>query len=230
MQRHLISLFLFAVLGTPVRVSAAAPQIDTMAKRTAACIQCHGAQGRSKGTAYYPRIAGKPEGYLFNQLINFREGRRVNPAMNHLVEHLSDDYLREMATYFAAQHPPYAATAPTTAARAVLERGKQLVAAGDRTRGLPACIACHGQALAGVSPGLPGLLGLSRDYLNMQFGAWRNGVRKSIAPDCMGHIARKLTSADVTAVTAWLSAQPVPPGYQPAASAAPLPMQCGGVQ
>ncbi len=229
MHRHLISL-LFAVLAMPAFARASEPAIDSMAKRTAACIQCHGAQGRSTGTAYYPRIAGKPEGYLFNQLINFREGRRTNPAMNHLVEHLSDDYLREMAAYFAAQHPPYPAPARTAATNANLERGKQLVTAGDRARGLPACIACHGQSLAGVLPALPGLLGLSRDYLNMQFGAWRNGVRKSTTPDCMANIARKLTPADVAAVTAWLSAQPVPHDYKPATAAAPLPTPCGGVQ
>jgi len=230
MHRHLTSLFLFAILGPPALASAVPPQIDTMAKRTAACIQCHGAQGRSTGTAYYPRIAGKPEGYLFNQLINFREGRRINPAMNHLVEHLSDDYLREMAAYFAAQHLPYPAPARTTVAAATLERGKQLVTAGDRARGLPACIACHGQTLAGVAPALPGLLGLSRDYLNMQFGAWRNGVRRGAKPDCMANIARTLSPADVTAVTAWLSAQAVPQNYQAATSRAPLPMPCGGVQ
>lgn len=230
MHRHLTSLPLLVLLTIPGLAGAATPPIDSMAQRTAACIQCHGAQGRSTGTAYYPRIAGKPEGYLFNQLINFRAARRINPAMNHLVEHLSDAYLREMAAYFAAQHPPHPAPARTTAGSATLEHGKRLVTTGDRARGLPACVACHGQTLAGVAPALPGLLGLSRDYLNMQFGAWRNGARKSTKPDCMAHIARKLTPDDVAAVTAWLSAQPVPADYRPAATAVSLPMPCGGVQ
>ena len=42
----------------------------------------------------------KPAGYLFNQLVNFREQRRRYPFMNYIVAHLSDDYLREMGEYF----------------------------------------------------------------------------------------------------------------------------------
>ena len=49
---------------------------DTIAQRVAACVACHGQEGRSAPDAYYPRIAGKPAGYLYNQLANFRAGRR----------------------------------------------------------------------------------------------------------------------------------------------------------
>jgi cytochrome c553 len=47
-----------------------------MAKRMQACTTCHGAQGVTSNQAYFPRIAGKPAGYLFNQLANFKESRR----------------------------------------------------------------------------------------------------------------------------------------------------------
>ena len=46
--------------------------------------------------------------------------------------------------------------------------------------------------LTGVQPFIPGLLGLPRDYLNGQLGAWRSGQRRAVAPDCMAHIARQL--------------------------------------
>lgn len=201
-----------------------------MAERTAACVACHGAQGRATSSGYFPRIAGKPEGYLYQQLRNFREGRRRNPAMNHLVAHLTDDYLKEMARYFAAQHPPHAAPARTALPTAILERGRVLVHNGDPARKVPACIACHGQALAGVQPAIPGLLGLSSDYLTMQLGAWRGGARKAAAPDCMAHIAGGLTAQDVAAVAGWLAAQPVADATRPAAAARmALPMACGGV-
>ena len=51
---------------------------DTIAERVRACTVCHGKEGRATSDGYYPRIAGKPAGYLFNQLVNFREGRRRN--------------------------------------------------------------------------------------------------------------------------------------------------------
>ena len=50
---------------------------DTMAQRVLACTLCHGEQGRSTNAGYFPRIAGKPAGYLYNQLVHFRAGRRV---------------------------------------------------------------------------------------------------------------------------------------------------------
>jgi cytochrome c553 len=79
---------------------------------------------------------------------------------------------------------------------------------------------------------MPGLLGLPRDYILAQFGAWRSGVRRAAPPDCMGEIARRLSPEDLTAMAAWLSSQPVPHGAA-AADSVPgaLPLHCGsGVQ
>ncbi|WP_415842233.1 c-type cytochrome, partial [Paracidovorax anthurii] len=112
-----------------------------------------------------------------------------------------------------------------------LERGRRLVREGDAARGIPACVQCHGAAMTGVRPAIPALVGLPRDYVNSQIGAWQTGQRRSHAPDCMAQVARQLTADDVSAVSAWLAAQPVPDGGRPAGAAAgPLPMPCGGVQ
>ena len=75
---------------------------DTMAERVKACITCHGPEDKEGRDAYYPRIAGKPEGYLFNQLRNFRDGRRHYQPMAWLLKGLPDQYLRDMAAYFAS--------------------------------------------------------------------------------------------------------------------------------
>ena len=61
-----------------------------MTERVQACFSCHGKEGRTIYQEYLPRIAGKPEGYLFNQLLNFRDGRRNNAVMTHLLQPLSD--------------------------------------------------------------------------------------------------------------------------------------------
>jgi cytochrome c553 len=204
---------------------------DGMASRVMACTVCHGKEGRATPGGYFPRIAGKPAGYLYNQLLNFRDGRRSYPQMSYLIEHLTDDYLREIAAHFASLELPYAQPLPQQAAPLLLERGRLLVRQGDEGREIPACIRCHGDALVGVAPFIPGLLGLSRDYLSSQLGAWQTGQRRAQAPDCMAHIARRLTVEDVAAVSVWLAAQAVPGHGKPAmALAAPLPMLCGGVE
>jgi cytochrome c553 len=148
--------------------------------------------------------------------------------MTALVDPLSDAYLREIAAHFAALDLPYPPPQPADAAPAVLERGRRLVTEGDPARRVPACAACHGAALTGVLPATPGLLGLPRDYLNAQLGAWRNGQRQSEAPDCMAEVARALAPADVVALSQWLASQPLPARPRPASRLpAPPPLDCG---
>ncbi len=209
---------------------AATVLASSMASRVLACTACHGKEGRATPDGYFPRIAGKPAGYLANQLINFRDGRRSYPQMTYLLEHLTDDYLREMADHFAALDVPYPPPPAPQAPPAALEQGRKLVQVGDLARNIPACVACHGAAMTGVEPSIPGLLGLPRDYLNSQLGAWKTGQRRAHAPDCMADIARQLTPDDVSAVSAWLAAQPVAAGGKPARTLpAAMPARCGGV-
>ena len=216
-------------LAAPL-VAQAADKAQGMETRVLACIACHGKEGRATPEGYFPRIAGKPAGYLYQQLLNFRDGRRSYPQMGYLIAHLTDDYLREMAEHFAALEVPYTPPPAPQAPSATLERGRALVQHGDTARDIPACVQCHGQAMTGVQPFIPGLLGLPRDYLNSQLGAWKTGQRHAQAPDCMAQVAKKLTPDDVSAVSAWLSAQRVPDGGKPAAHLpAPLPIRCGGV-
>jgi cytochrome c553 len=74
------------------------------------------------------------------------------------------------------------------------------------------------------------LLGLSRDYLNGQLGAWRSGQRRAQAPDCMAGVAKALTEAEIHAVTQFLAGQPLPADAHPAAALpAPPPVRCGGM-
>lgn len=199
---------------------------DTIEQRVIACISCH-AKDQS-GDAFFPRISGKPAGYLYNQLINFRDGRRQYPLMTYMVDYLPDAYLREIAEYFSAQHLKPPPVQPANVPRDVLERGKQLVIQGDKAIKVPACIACHGERLTGVAPAIPGLVGLPRDYINAQFGAWKTKVRRAKAPDCMAEIAYRLSESDVAAISSYLATSPLPADPTPAATIArPLPLACG---
>lgn len=223
---------LAGLLALCCAASAAAQSVvsDGMAQRTVPCTVCHGEQGRSTAGVYFPRIAGKPAGYLYNQLLNFREGRRHYPLMIYMVEQLSDDYLRDMAQYFASLNPPYPQQPILNFPPALLERGRRLVMEGDAGKQVPACIACHGDALTGVAPAIPGLLGLPRDYINAQFGAWKSGLRRAVAPDCMAQVAARLTVEDISAASAWLASHPLPASTAPAAAGSVQPpLPCGGI-
>jgi cytochrome c553 len=225
MRKYLCGLSMAAAI---FNVHAAVQFHDDMAQRTLACTVCHGKEGRAAPDGYYPRIAGKPAGYLYNQLLNFRDGRRRYGLMARLLDPLSDAYLREIAQYFASLDLPYPAPPAPQVPDAVLRRGQLLAREGDADAKIPACVRCHGAALTGVVPATPGLLGVSRDYLNAQLGAWRTGQRQAHAPDCMAQIARQLTPEDLTAVAAWLAAQPMPTDTHPA-QALPKPpgITCG---
>ena len=200
-------------------------------QRVAACIACHGREGATTNAGYFPRLSGKPAGYLFNQLRSFRDGRRFNADMTYMVQHLSDAYLMEMAEYFAGLDLPYPPVSPASdATPAQMARGRQLALEGDPARRIPACVQCHGAALTGVQPAIPGLLGLPRLYVSSQLGAWLTSERHALAPDCMAEIGRRMTTADINAVASWLAVQPMPPDPKPVSSLpAPLPIACGGM-
>jgi cytochrome c553 len=220
---------LLSVLVLHCAAATAQPRApaDTLEQRLAGCAACHGERGEGLTKAeFYPRLAGKPAGYLFNQLVAFRERKRANPIMNHLVAHLSDEYLREIAAHYERLRPPYPPPAPARAELAA--RGRLLATKGDASRKLPACTACHGNPPTGLQPGIPGLVGLSSHYIASQVGAWKIGQREAFEPDCMREIASALTPQDIAAISAWLASLPVPANATPLkARSFALPMECG---
>lgn len=230
-RRLLIAL---AIVGTML-VRTALAQLpptekvpDTMEARVEACVGCHGKQGRGVENVRFPRIAGKPARYIYNQLVAFRDGRRKYAPMNYLLAYLPDPYLLKMAEYYANARVPFDPPSPPVVSQEILRRGQELVFNGDPGKKIPACAACHSPDLSGREPGIPGLIGLKADYINTQLGAWRYGTRTAISPDCMQLIAARLTEADVVAVAAWLSSMPIPANTLPLPhSAERLPLACG---
>ena len=201
---------------------------DTMEAHLRACEPCHGRQGEGTNNDYFPRLAGKPAGYLMNQLVAFRDGRRRYPPMNYLLEYQSQSYLQNIAEYFAALRPSPVQKAATDVSEALLARGRLLVSEGDPARGVPACSGCHGPKLTGMEPAIPGLVGLRTSYISAQLGAFRYGTRTAAAPDCMQLVAASLTESDVTAVAAWLASLPIPPDPSPVPQGTlAMPLACG---
>ena len=202
--------------------------VDSIEARVQGCVTCHGQSGQGTGNGYFPRIAGKPAGYLYNQLVAFRDGTRKYPPMNYLVAYLPDPYLREIAQHFAKQRPAFGTKEATVADAAAMARGKALATVGDSAKQIPACVACHGVGLTGMEPGIPGLVGLRPVYIVAQLTRWRVGDRHAAEPDCMKRIASRLSEVDVAAVAAWLSLQAPPKDASPESSnLVRMPLACG---
>jgi cytochrome c553 len=219
-----------SAIGFPATLYAQSTQRapDTLAARVEACAPCHGDQGQGTRNESFPRLAGKPAGYLFNQLLAFKEGRRKYAPMNYLLEFQNDDYLHKVAEYYAALRPPPLPPTPPSASEAVLAQGRKLVTQGDPQRSIPACSGCHGPRLTGMEPGIPGLVGLRASYISSQLGAFRYGTRTAPEPDCMQNVASRLTEADVAAVAAYLASLPVPEDPAPAPKGSwTTPFPCG---
>jgi len=210
-----LAVSLFAGSGhaqTPSTVTAP----DSIATRVMACTTCHGLRGEGSNDDYFPRLAGKPAGYLYNQLVAFRDGQRKYAPMNYLLEYLPDAYLQEMAGYFAQQQTPFPTLPRPDVPAAVMALGQKLTLEGDDRRHIPSCTACHGASLTGVSPDIPGLLGLRAKYISAQLGASRYGARVSAKPNCMQKITVLLSDADIAATAAYLSSLPSPANPAPA--------------
>jgi cytochrome c553 len=230
-RRYGFAILLGLLMLCPAAVAQAQPTErapDTMEARLRVCEPCHGRQGGGTSNDYFPRLAGKPAGYLMNQLVAFRDGRRRYPPMNYLLEYQSEPYLQKIAEYLAALRPPPVQQAVTEVSAAVLARGRSLVVEGDQAHGVPACSGCHGPKLTGMEPAIPGLVGLRANYISAQLGAFRYGTRTAAEPDCMQLVAASLSESDVTAVAAWLASLPIPADPSPVPQGTlQMPLGCG---
>lgn len=202
---------LLLLMGLSLPASAAPQVPNTMEQRLAACSQCHGKQGQGiVNKPKIPHLASKPAGYLYQQLQSFKTGKRHNPAMQYVVRQLSPAYLKDIAHYYAAQ-PIGTRTVPVPdVSDAVMQRGEQLAKHGDPDHSVPSCQRCHGPSLTGVKPMIPGVIGLSYDYLQAQLQQWRSDERSSAGTHCMWVVANRMQQSDIEAVAAWLASQPLP--------------------
>lgn len=227
----MIPFILTVFFLTATTANAAGDPPDTLSERVKPCTICHGESDQTGQHVYYPRIGGKPTGYLYNQLRNFRDGRRHYQPMAILLENMSDDYLMDMARYFSAQPLPVYQPELHSLQTEERELAETMIFSGDPDRDIPACSDCHGRALMGKAPFIPGLLGLPRVYLSAQFGSWRNGglIRGQTA-DCMLEIAEKLTVQEINAIAKWLSMQAVSGSPEPAGNlSSGMIERCGSI-
>jgi cytochrome c553 len=133
------------------------------------CVACHGATGNSIAPNF-PKIAGQGKAYIFKQLQDFKSGKRKDAIMAGIVANLSTDDMANWATHFSKQTITQGFASKT----ANIAIGERLYRGGDRSRGITACIACHGPKGAGVpSAGFPALASQHAVYTAKQLKDFR---------------------------------------------------------
>jgi len=162
------------------------------------CAACHGADGNSL-IPMYPSLAGQSANYLAKQLADFKSANRKNAVMAGMVATLTPEDMHDLAAFFAVQSSK-AGTGESN------EVGHKLYLGGDATKGVTACIACHGVTGKGMKQAaFPSLTGQSQEYLTQQLASFRNGSRGNDNNGIMRNIAIKLSDADIKAVTQYIT-------------------------
>jgi cytochrome c553 len=186
---------LFLTLGVALTAGAAAPSPPAVVK--ARCSVCHGDAGET-ASEDFPRLSGQHETYLAKQLRDFQAGKRTG-LMVRQAKGLSDADITAIARYFAAQPVPAPTGAPSEKAAA----GRSIYLNGKPASGVPACMACHGEAAHGT-PQLPRLAGQHADYLERQLKDFN--LRKRTNDNAVMHeVAENLTPAEMRALAEYLA-------------------------
>jgi len=190
--------------------------------KAAACGACHGMDGNSSDPQY-PKLAGENEQYIVTQLMKFKSGERQNSIMQGMAAPLSPQDMHDIGAYFAGKE-----SLPGVSDQALAVPGGKLYREGDASRGIPACMACHGPDGHG-NPGAiyPQLAGQHADYVQKTLQAWHDGTTwgDEQHAQIMPAIAQRLSKADIEAVASYVEGlHTAQPGEQVAGpEAAPAP-------
>lgn len=148
------------------------------------CKSCHGSRGEGGQEGKYPRIAGMPQGYIEQQLHNFKQLERVNkPMIPIFKDQRFDAPLIEMvAAYIAGMPEPPLNLWPYKPAANVLaqfDSRAEFNALGEATF-QQKCAQCHGEdARAQPDKTIPPLVNQYPMYLEKQIGDFVAGRREN---------------------------------------------------
>ena len=165
----------------------------------AACASCHGARG--EGVGDFPRLAGTGGAYLRAQLDAFAAGQRKSAVMQPIARALAPEQRAQVAAYYASLPAPV--RPEDQAPKGPGDVGAWLATRGRWSQEIPACAQCHGPGGSGVGASFPPLAGQPAAYLVQQLQAWHGDGRPPGPLGLMQQIARKLSDADIQAVSAY---------------------------
>jgi cytochrome c553 len=173
------------------------------ATKAAVCGACHGPGGNSSNPEW-PKLAGQHSAYTYHELVELKNGERKSPVMGPLATPLSDQDMRDLAAYFAAQK-----ATPGVASPDAVPVAQKLYRAGDAARQLPACAACHGpQGIGNAAAKYPRIGGQHAKYNATMLRGYRSQAGAAdLDPEAaiMAAIAAKLSDAEIEALASYVN-------------------------
>lgn len=201
MAAVLLALFGVQALAADV-VPAASELVDLAAgeaKANQICMACHGPQGNSI-VPIWPKLAGQHPDYIYKQLMEFKGGARVNAQMSPMAAPLTEQDMRNLAAYFAAQAQSEGATDPSR-----LPLGERIFRAGNAATGVPACNGCHGPQGKGLNIAkFPRVSGQHAGYLEQTLKDFRAANRANDPNGMMRGVAARMTDEEIAAVARYM--------------------------
>ena len=178
--------------------SMADANVEAGAAKSVVCQACHGANGNSVNPDW-PSLAGLGADYIAAQLANFKSGKRNNAIMMANVMTLTPEDMADLGAYFGGLVNTGLEADPT-----YWKAGEKLFRGGDKARGIPACMACHGPTGYGNEPAkFPALRGQHSEYLAKQLADYASGARTTGPNAIMQTIAKRLSPDDMRNVASY---------------------------
>lgn len=166
------------------------------------CFACHGPTGNTN-VSEWPKLAEQHKSYIAKQLLDFHAGKqsgRYNVTMTPNALPLTVDDIESLSVYFANLKGNFGATP-----KEFVLRGQALYRGGDKEKGIPACMACHGPAGLGLeSAAYPRLAGQNVNYVIQQLKDFRAGVRHNDLNKMMTLAAKNLSDDDIIALANYI--------------------------
>lgn len=201
-----LGLCLILVVLPVLRATAATTGADigagAGAHKVTACATCHGDHGQGNDGAGIPRLAGLNADYLQRQLQAFADARRQNPLMTPVAKALMPAEIVAVSEYYAALPPP---AQPARNGSPPSDRGQIIARRGIWQKAMPGCEQCHGPDGIGIGVTFPALAGQSATYIANQLHDWVQVQRPAGPLGLMPAIARKLSDAEIDAVSAYFA-------------------------
>jgi len=154
-----------------------------------ACTMCHGDKGISSDPANVPSLAGQDSYYLVSATLAYSNGKRSNDSMTGVTEGMTEQELKDIASYFEAQQAVKPTTfLPDNPAMLVEQR----------------CSRCHGDRGYSTQPGVPRLAGQLESYIVLAMQEYQQGLRKDPKMTAMSDV---LSLIEIKAIAAYYAKQ-----------------------
>ncbi len=219
-MRKLVTCFIAVLI---LLISPLTSFAEVGEQAVAPCVACHGEKGNSQAPIF-PKLAGQNKKYLSKQLYDYQLNTRKNPTMQGMVASLSEKDIEEISTYYATQTIQQT-TVPVADSedddddeedeaeadseinqQELIKMGESLYNSGNLESHVPACSACHAPDARGNSlAGFPALRSQHATYLVSTLQQYREGERQNDVGGMMSKTAKRMSSKEIKAVSAYLA-------------------------